>query len=158
MSQIHAHLAVLRRSRILGLGDLGINGMAIPIGGSCQHSMPAGAAAMAVNRCTAAATDRLVMHATLAGKLDLYVGAAGFHPGRVLPCVIDVGTDNLKLQNNELYLGGHLGRFVASPGTGHRFLLPVWCCPTASSRVLPVQGCTSRASRTSSCTWMCWTR
>lgn len=39
------------------------------------------------------------------GKLDLYVGAAGFHPGKVLPCVIDVGTDNTDLQNNDLYMG-----------------------------------------------------
>lgn len=80
--------------------------MAIPIGGSCQRGMLAGAAVMATYVHVAAGTTSA---ATLAGKLDLYVGAAGFHPGRVLPCVIDVGTDNLKLQNNELYLGGHPG-------------------------------------------------
>ena len=34
------------------------------------------------------------------GKLDLYVAAGGFHPKRVLPCVIDVGTNNLKLKND----------------------------------------------------------
>jgi len=39
------------------------------------------------------------------GKLDLYVAAGGFHPRRVLPCVIDVGTMNQKLVNDPRYLG-----------------------------------------------------
>eukprot|EP00466_Bigelowiella_natans_P008387 jgi/Bigna1/78736/fgenesh1_pg.56_\ len=85
-------IVVTDGSRILGLGDLGIGGLNISI-----------------------------------GKLDLYVGAAGFHPavnvyvvlsfpfetahglfsddGRVLPCVIDVGTNNEALLNNSDYLG-----------------------------------------------------
>ena len=39
------------------------------------------------------------------GKLDLYVAAGGFHPKRVLPCVIDVGTNNKALREDPEYLG-----------------------------------------------------
>ena len=39
------------------------------------------------------------------GKLDLYVAAGGFHPRRVLPCVLDLGTNNPNLLNDPRYLG-----------------------------------------------------
>ena len=51
------------------------------------------------SRCTCLPVSAQALLVTLslipsAGKLDLYVGAAGFHPKKVLPCVLDVGTNN----------------------------------------------------------------
>ena len=39
------------------------------------------------------------------GKLAVYTAAAGIHPSRVIPVVLDMGTDNLSLLNDEMYLG-----------------------------------------------------
>jgi malate dehydrogenase (oxaloacetate-decarboxylating) len=44
------------------------------------------------------------------GKLALYIAAAGFHPRRVIPVILDVGTDNLGLLNDKMYLGNRHSR------------------------------------------------
>src|SRR6476619_1470392 len=44
------------------------------------------------------------------GKLAVYTAAAGIHPRRVLPVVLDMGTDNLALLNDDLYLGARHAR------------------------------------------------
>ncbi len=62
----------------------------------------------------------------LPGKLDLYVGAAGFHPGKVLPCVIDIGTDNTDLQNNDLYMGAPSLECLQDNNVQTTPLLPLW--------------------------------
>ncbi|MFY9932351.1 MAG: NAD-dependent malic enzyme [Streptosporangiaceae bacterium] len=43
--------------------------------------------------------------AIAAGKLSVYVAAAGLHPGRVVPVVLDAGTDNRSLLDDPMYLG-----------------------------------------------------
>ena len=39
------------------------------------------------------------------GKLAVYVAAAGLHPGRVIPVVLDTGTDNPELLEHDNYVG-----------------------------------------------------
>lgn len=44
------------------------------------------------------------------GKISLYVACAGLNPGRVLPCILDIGTDNEDLLNDPRYIGEHTRR------------------------------------------------
>lgn len=106
-------IVVTDGSRILGLGDLGANGApgrSAAIGAVslwwCKRAAAVGADSatrpdsLPLPRCDTTAGLPIPI-----GKLDLYVAAGGFNPRRVLPCVIDVGTNNAKLLGDDLYMG-----------------------------------------------------
>jgi len=44
------------------------------------------------------------------GKLAVYTAAAGIHPGRVIPVMLDVGTDRESLLNDAFYVGNRHSR------------------------------------------------
>ncbi len=66
------------------------------------------------------------------GKLSVYTAAAGIHPRRVIPVVLDTGTDNLGLLNNELYLGSRHSRV-----RGERYDEFIETFMTTTKRVFP---------------------
>jgi malate dehydrogenase (oxaloacetate-decarboxylating)(NADP+) len=86
--------------RILGLGDLGVNGMGIPIGKLLFLEINKNyvVALIFSNYC-------FLSHRIILGKLALYTACAGINPAHVLPVTLDVGTNNPKNIEDPYYLG-----------------------------------------------------
>ena len=66
------------------------------------------------------------------GKLSVYTAAAGIHPRRVLPVVLDMGTDNLRLLNDSMYLGERHARV-----RDHRYDELIDAYVTACNKLFP---------------------
>ena len=66
------------------------------------------------------------------GKLAVYTAAAGIHPRRVIPVVLDMGTDNLALLNDEMYLGNRHARV-----RGQRYDELIDAYVTAATKLFP---------------------
>jgi malate dehydrogenase (oxaloacetate-decarboxylating) len=66
------------------------------------------------------------------GKLAVYTAAAGIHPHRVVPVVLDMGTDNPALLNSEMYLGARHARV-----RGERYDRLIDAYVTAASTLFP---------------------
>src|SRR6478672_1850616 len=66
------------------------------------------------------------------GKLAVYTAAAGIHPHRVIPVVLDTGTDNLALLNDEMYLGARHARI-----RDHRYDELIDAYVTATIKLFP---------------------
>lgn len=84
-------------SRILGLGDLGVNGVGISV--SLQFYL---------RPTTLFHQKRAIIdysYPIQIGKLALYTAAAGIHPEKTLPIVLDCGTANEDNLRDPFYLG-----------------------------------------------------
>ncbi len=66
------------------------------------------------------------------GKLAVYVAAAGLHPRRVIPVVLDAGTDNAALLAEEMYLGSRHPRV-----RGERYDELIDAYVTTATRLFP---------------------
>ena len=66
------------------------------------------------------------------GKLSVYTAAVGIHPDRVIPVMLDVGTDNEALLNDPLYVGNRHSRV-----RGERYDALVAAYVETASRLFP---------------------
>ncbi len=66
------------------------------------------------------------------GKLTVYIAAAGIHPRRVIPVVLDAGTDNQALLNDPMYLGNRHSRV-----RGERYEAFIDAYVTTAQRLFP---------------------